>query len=167
MAVYMMLGFVGGSWSRGLCPLVQNLRRLLASAEPFSWQAEGPQCPFGLLFAPCRRAEVLSWGFATRNVALGSALDSAEGLWHQSPERSGGRQYARQLTGAFRPPRCLADVTEEALAVLLQLQSKSPMQHLDKFGVVEVPTVVRAKEKRQRRDAFGALFWWSLTDSNR
>ena len=167
MAVYMMLGFVGGSWSRGLCPLVQNLRRLLASAEPFSWQAEGPPCPFGLLFAPCRRAEVLSWGFATRNVALGSALDSAEGLWHQSPERSGGRQYARQLTGASRPPRCLADVTEEALAVLLQLQSKSPMQHLDKFGVVEVPTVVRAKEKRQRRDAFGALFWWSLTDSNR
>ena len=71
-----------------------------------------------------------------------------------SPERSGGRQYARQLTGAVycvlatrrRPPRCLADVTEEALAVLLQLQSKSPMQHLDKFGVVEVPTVVRAKE---------------------
>ena len=167
MAVYMMLGFVGGSWSRGLCPLVQNLRRLLASAEPFSWQAEGPQCPFGLLFAPCRRAEVLSWGFATRNVALGSALDSAEGMWHQSPERSGGRQYARQLTGASRPPRCLADVTEEALAVLLQLQSKSPMQHLDKFGVVEVRTVVRAKEKRQRRDAFGALFWWSLTDSNR
>ena len=42
-----------------------------------------------------------------------------------SPERSGGRQYARQLTGAVycvlatrrRPPRCLADVTEEALAV--------------------------------------------------
>ena len=146
MAVCVTLGFVGGSWSRGTCPLVQNLRRLLASAEPFSWQAEGPQCPFGLLFAPCRRAEVLSWGFATRNVALGSALDSAEGMWHQSPERSGGRQYARQLTGASRPPRCLADVTEEALAVLLQLQSKSPMQHLDKFGVVEVPTVVRAKE---------------------
>ena len=63
-------------------------------------------------------------GLATRDVALGSALDSAEGLWHQSPERSGGRQYARQLTGASRPPRCLADVTEEALAVLLQLQSK-------------------------------------------
>ena len=24
------------------------------------WQAEGLQCPFGLLFAPCRKAEVLS-----------------------------------------------------------------------------------------------------------
>ena len=86
-----MLGFVGGSWSRGLRPLVQNLRRLLAPAEPFSWQAEGPQCPFGLLFTPCRSAEALSQGFATRNVALGSALDSNEGLWHPSPEQSGGR----------------------------------------------------------------------------
>ena len=92
-----MLGFVRGSWSRGLCPLVQNLRRLLASAEPFSWQAEGPQCPFGLLFAPCRRAEVLSWGFATRNVALGSALDSAEGLWHL--------KYADSSAGTRISPR--------------------------------------------------------------
>ena len=40
-------------------------------------------------------------GLAARYAALGSALDSAEGLWHPSPERSGGRQYARQLTGAF------------------------------------------------------------------
>ena len=31
-----MLGLVGGSWSRGLCPLVQNLRRLLAPTEHFS-----------------------------------------------------------------------------------------------------------------------------------
>ncbi len=82
MAVCVTLGFVGGSWSRGTCPLVQNLLCLLASAEPFSWQAEGPQCPFGLLFAMCHGAEGLSWGFATRNVALGSALDSAEELWH-------------------------------------------------------------------------------------
>ena len=42
--------------------VVQNLRRLLASAEPFSWQAEGPQSPFGLLFTPCRSAEALSQG---------------------------------------------------------------------------------------------------------
>ena len=35
-------------------------QRLLAPTEQFSWQAEGPQCPFGLLFAPCRRAEGLS-----------------------------------------------------------------------------------------------------------
>ena len=45
-------------------------------------QVKGPQCPFGLLSAPCHRAEVLSWGFATLGVALGSALDSTEGLWH-------------------------------------------------------------------------------------
>ena len=45
-------------------------------------QAEGPECPFGLLFAPCRRAEGLSQGFAARYAALGSALDSTEGLWH-------------------------------------------------------------------------------------
>ena len=64
-------------------------------------QVKGPQCPFGLLSAPCHRAEVLSWGFATLGVALGSALDSTEGLWHLSLKRSGGRPYARQLTGAF------------------------------------------------------------------
>ena len=52
-------------------------------------------------------------GLATRDVALGSALDSAEGLWHPSPERSGGRQYARQLTRPLRRPAARADVSLE------------------------------------------------------
>ena len=38
------------------------------------------------MFAPCRRAEVLSWGFATPGVAPGGALDSTEELWHPSPK---------------------------------------------------------------------------------
>ena len=75
-------------------------------------------------------------GLCHADVALGSALDSAEERWHPRPERSGGRQYARQLTGAFRPPRCLADITEEALAVVLGLRSESPMRSFDKFGVM-------------------------------
>ena len=96
-------------------------------------QAEGPECPFGLLFAPCRRAEVLSWGFAARYAALGSALDSTEELWHPSPMQSGGRQYAPQLTRPLRRPAARADVPlkEEAkppisLVVVLGLRGKSP-----------------------------------------
>ena len=75
---------------------------------------------------------MLSWGFATLGVALGSALDSTEGLWHLSLKRSGGRPYARRLTGAFRPPRCLADVPLEeeakppkASPVVKQMRRKS------------------------------------------
>ncbi len=36
------------------------LRYLTASTQEFVLQAEGPECPFGLLFALCYRAEVLS-----------------------------------------------------------------------------------------------------------
>ena len=37
-------------------------------------QAEGPECPFGLLFAPCRGAEVLSQGTATWTWRTGAPL---------------------------------------------------------------------------------------------
>ena len=82
-------------------------------------QAEGPQCPFGLVFAPCCRAEGLSWGFATPGVAPGGALDSTEELWHPSPKQSEGRQYAPQLARPLRRPAARADVTEEASPVCL------------------------------------------------
>ena len=52
-------------------------------------------------------------GLCHADVALGSALDSAEALWHLSPERSEGRQYAPQLTRRLRPPAARADITEE------------------------------------------------------
>ena len=57
-------------------------------------------------------------------------------LWHLSPEQSGGRRYAPQLARRLRPPAARADITAEALAVMLGLRGKSPMQSFDKFGVV-------------------------------
>lgn len=52
-------------------------------------------------------------GLCHADVALGSALDSAEERWHPRPERSEGRQYAPQLTRRLRPPAARADITEE------------------------------------------------------
>ena len=73
-------------------------------------QAEGPQCPFGLVFAPCCRAEGLSWGFATPGVAPGGALDSTGALWYPRPKGvnthrslSGGAD--RRLRGRISPRR--------------------------------------------------------------
>ena len=57
-------------------------------------------------------------GLCHVDVALGGALDSAEELWHLSPEQSGGRQYAPQLARRLRPPAARADIS------------------FDKFGVV-------------------------------
>ena len=53
--------------------------------------------PFCLMFALCRRAEGLSWGFAARYAAHGCALDSTEELWHL--------KYADSSAGTRISPR--------------------------------------------------------------
>ena len=53
----MWLGFVGGSWSRGARPLVQNLRRLLAQlnfSPCFSSKYRRPSCFFGVAYDDLR-----------------------------------------------------------------------------------------------------------------
>ena len=43
---------------------------------------EGPQCPFGLVSAPCHGAKGLSQGGNRVDAAHRCALDRAEGPWH-------------------------------------------------------------------------------------
>ena len=85
--------------------------------------------PFCLLSAQCHWAEGLSQGGNRVDAAHGCALDSTEELWHLRPECSGGRKYADNCGTQVRGQLCWnADVTEEALATLLRLRGKSPLQ---------------------------------------
>ena len=72
-------------------------RRLLAPAEQFSLQAEGPQCPFGLLFAPCHRAEGKSRADKVLNVGRNEAVGSREAgeSLFTSPEHCGTRAWSK------------------------------------------------------------------------
>jgi len=49
--------------------------RLDPGCAIFFLQAEGPECPFGLVFAPCRRVEVRS---GARPVRLSRSRDATE-----------------------------------------------------------------------------------------
>ena len=71
------------------------------------WQAEGPQCPFGLVFAPVPQGGGAVIGLCHADVALGSALDSTGALWHPRPECSRGRKYADSSAGTRISPRKL------------------------------------------------------------
>ena len=55
------------------------------------WQAEGPQCPFGLLFALCRRAKGKSRAGKARSVVRNGMVGSREagGRLFTSPEHCG------------------------------------------------------------------------------
>ena len=63
-------------------------KRVKLPVDHIDLQAKGPQCPFGLLFAPCRRAKGMSQGSAARARRTGAPFTS--------PERCGTR--ARRAT---------------------------------------------------------------------
>ena len=81
------------------------------------WQAEGPQCPFGLLVAPCHGAKGKSRAGKAWNVGRNEAVGSREAgvRLFTSPEHCG--THARR--GAIRGQLCWnADVTEKSKAVV-------------------------------------------------
>ena len=53
-------------------------KRVKLPVDHIDLQAEGPQCPFGLLFAPCRRAKGMSQGSAARTRRTGASFTSPE-----------------------------------------------------------------------------------------
>ena len=60
-------------------------------------QAEGPQCPFGLVFAPCHRAEGKSRADKALNVGRNEAVGSREAgeSLFTSPEHCGTRAWSK------------------------------------------------------------------------
>ena len=82
-------------------------------------QAEGPECPFGLLFAPCRRVEVRSRagnaecrGTRRRGVPRGGVacrgasgpLDGAASRWHSARSEAEGTNTHGSLQGHADAP---------------------------------------------------------------
>jgi hypothetical protein len=61
-------------------------KRVKLPVDHIDLQAEGPQCPFGLLFATCYRAEGMSQGSAARTRRTGGALYFPGALWHTRPQ---------------------------------------------------------------------------------
>ena len=53
-------------------------KRVKLPVDHIDLQAEGPQCPFGLLFATCYRAEGMSQGSAARTRRTGASFTSPE-----------------------------------------------------------------------------------------
>ena len=53
-------------------------KRVKLPVDHIDLQAEGPKCPFGLLFAPCRRAKGMSQGSAARTRRTGASFTSPE-----------------------------------------------------------------------------------------
>ena len=53
-------------------------KRVKLPVDHIDLQAKGPQCPFGLLFAPCRRAKGMSQGSAARTRRTGASFTSPE-----------------------------------------------------------------------------------------
>ena len=54
-------------------------------------QAEGPQCPFGLVSAPCHGAKGLSQGGNRVDAAHRCALYCPEELWHPARSNAEGK----------------------------------------------------------------------------
>ena len=70
-------------------------------------QAEGPECPFGLLFAPCRRAEVRSRAGNAAEVACRGAsapLDGTASRWHEARSKAEGANTHGSLQGNADAP---------------------------------------------------------------
>ena len=70
-------------------------------------QAEGPECPFGLLFAPCRRMEVRSRAGNAAEVACRGAsepLDGAASRWHEARSEAEGTNTHGSLQGHADAP---------------------------------------------------------------
>ena len=72
-------------------------------------QAEGQTCPLACCLPhaggwKCGQGQATQWVVACRKAS--GPLDGAASRWHPRPEQSGGRKYARQLTGGTPMPRC-------------------------------------------------------------
>ena len=95
----------------------------------------------------CGQGQATRWVVACRGAS--GPLDSAARRWHPRPEQSGGRKYARQLTGARRCPAARADVA-------LQMQAWNARQ-IRSCGAIESGFSLEEA-------AFGLLLVMGFTD---